>query len=202
MVDRVVERQPTRIADVASGTCRVASDLAARSEGWVAALDLTEAMLRRGRTNVFERQQQARIGFVVGRAEGLPFRDASFDALTFTYLLRYVEDPYLTLRELARVVVPGGIVASLEFGVPRAPLWRAGWWLYTRGVLPLAGWLLGGREWFRVGRFLGPSIASHSRAYSLEWTTSAWNRAGFTSVEARPMSLGAGLVMWGIKSDG
>jgi demethylmenaquinone methyltransferase / 2-methoxy-6-polyprenyl-1,4-benzoquinol methylase len=199
MVDRVVEQRPTRLADVASGTCRVASDLAARSEGWIAALDLTEAMLRRGRANV---RGQARIGFVVGRAEGLPFRDATFDALTFTYLLRYVEDPYLTLQELARVVVPGGIVASVEFAVPRAPVWRAGWWLYTRGVLPLAGWLFGGREWFRVGRFLGPSIASHYRAYPLEWTVNAWKRAGLRCVEARPMSLGAGLVMWGIKSDG
>ena len=52
-------------------------------------------------------------------AESLPFADASFDHLTVTYLLRYVDDPGATLAELARVVRPGGIVASLEFGVPR-----------------------------------------------------------------------------------
>ena len=54
-----------------------------------------------------------------GEAEALPFADASFDALTFTYLLRYVEDPAATLRELARVVKPGGRVGMVEFGVPR-----------------------------------------------------------------------------------
>ena len=54
----------------------------------------------------------------LGEAERLPFADGEFDALTFTYLLRYVDDPRATLRELVRVVRPGGRVATLEFGVP------------------------------------------------------------------------------------
>ena len=58
---------------------------------------------------------------IEGEAEALPFADESFDALTFTYLLRYVDDPAATMRELARVVRPGGRVASLEFGVPPWP---------------------------------------------------------------------------------
>ena len=60
------------------------------------------------------------IDLVPGEAERLPFGDGEFDALTFTYLLRYVDDPAATMRELARVVRPGGTIASLEFAVPRA----------------------------------------------------------------------------------
>src|SRR5439155_8014578 len=120
------------------------------------------------------------------------------DALSFTYLLRYVPYPAATLAELSRVVRPGGTMASLEFLVPPNPIWRAGWWLYTRSGLPLGGWL-GGRPWHQVGSFLGPSISNHYRQYSLAWTLEAWRAAGFPGVRFRIMSLGAGLVMWGNK---
>jgi demethylmenaquinone methyltransferase/2-methoxy-6-polyprenyl-1,4-benzoquinol methylase len=202
MVDNLVETGPALMLDVASGTCGVASQLAERTGACIVGIDLSEAMLRRGHANVVQRRLQERIGLVMGTAERLPFRDHVFDALTFTYLLRYVEDPYSTLRELARVVRPGGMVASLDFHVPEQTLWRKGWWLYTRALLPLAGLLVGGREWFRVGRFLGPSISSHDRRFPLEWTTNAWREAGLVDVKTRTMSLGAGLVMWGTKRDG
>jgi demethylmenaquinone methyltransferase/2-methoxy-6-polyprenyl-1,4-benzoquinol methylase len=138
----------------------------------------------------------------VGRGEQLPFPDNSFDALTFTYLLRYVSDPAATVAELARVVRPGGTLASLEFAVPPHPLWRSAWRLYTRALLPVAGLVTGGLEWASVGTFLGPSIEQHYRAFSLQAHVDAWHAAGVESVRTRAMSLGAGLVMWGRKSDG
>jgi demethylmenaquinone methyltransferase/2-methoxy-6-polyprenyl-1,4-benzoquinol methylase len=205
MVDQIVAApggKVNRILDVASGTAGVAIQLARRTGATVTGVDLTEQMLRRGAANVARTGLRARIGLVAGRAEQLPFGDASFDALTFTYLLRYVEDPAATLAELARVVKPGGRVASLEFCVPRPPWWHAAWWLYTRLVLPLGGLLTGGREWFVVGRFLGPSISRHYRRYPVDWTVRAWQRAGFTDVVVRRMSLGGGLVMWGTRSGG
>ena len=67
-----------------------------------------------------------RVELVEASADELPFPDASFDHLTFTYLLRYVDDPGATLAELARVVRPGGTIAMLEFGVPRG-VWRPLW---------------------------------------------------------------------------
>jgi demethylmenaquinone methyltransferase / 2-methoxy-6-polyprenyl-1,4-benzoquinol methylase len=208
MVDQIVAAAPVppkqdcRILDVASGTAGVAIQLANRTRGQVTGVDLTEQMLRQGAVNVAGAGLGKRIGLVAGRAEQLPFPDASFDALTFTYLLRYVADPAATLAELARVVKPGGRVASLEFCVPRQPWWHAAWWLYTRLVLPLGGLLTGGLEWFEVGRFLGPNISGHYRRYPVDWTVRAWQQAGFTDVVARRMSLGGGLVMWGTRSGG
>ena len=171
----------------------------ARTSSDIVGVDLTRNMLARGQENVAEAGMGERISLVAGRAEQLPFPDGAFDALTFTYLLRYVDDPRATLSELARVVKPGGAVASLEFLLPPSRFWRFWWWLYTRLVLPLGGWLTGGREWFRVGRFLGPNISQHYRRYPLSWTEDAWRRAGFEDVGVRVMSLGGGLVMWGTR---
>jgi demethylmenaquinone methyltransferase/2-methoxy-6-polyprenyl-1,4-benzoquinol methylase len=196
LVEAVAAGRPTSILDVATGTAGVALALEARTSATVVGVDLTEAMLRRGQANV-RRARVSGIALCIGRGEALPFPDASFDALSFTYLLRYVDDVGATMAELARVVRPGGVVANLEFLLPANPLWRALWWCYTRAVLPVAGLLTGGPEWYRVGRFLGPSISGHYRAHPLESTVAAWRSAGIEDVVVRPMSLGGGLVMWG-----
>jgi demethylmenaquinone methyltransferase / 2-methoxy-6-polyprenyl-1,4-benzoquinol methylase len=201
MVDRIVPAAPARILDVATGTAGVALRLARRTSASVAGIDLTEAMLGRGAVNVAAAGMQHRVELTAGRAEQLPFRDGTFDALTFTYLLRYVADPAATLRELTRVLKPGAPMASLEFLVPRHAIWRWPWWVYTRLVLPVAG-ALGGRRWIAVGRFLGPSISAHYRRYPVAWTVQAWRDAGMTDVGVREMSLGGGLVMWGTKAGG
>lgn len=201
MVDRVVTGGPATVLDVATGTAGVALQIGRRTGAHVTGIDITEAMLRRGQAAVLHEGSQERIALVNGQAEALPFPDATFDALTFTYLLRYVADPAATLAELARVVRPGGTVASLEFHVPPQPLLRAAWWVYTRVGLPVLGGLAG-REWYRVGRFLGPSISTHYDRYPLPWTADAWQRAGIADVGVRVMSLGGGLVMWGRRVDG
>jgi demethylmenaquinone methyltransferase/2-methoxy-6-polyprenyl-1,4-benzoquinol methylase len=198
-VEHVVPARPTRVLDVATGTAGVALRVVERTSAHVIGVDLTEAMLRRGAENVSRAGNGDHIDLLAGRAEQLPFPDATFDALTFTYLLRYVSDPAATVAELVRVVKPGGPIASLEFHVPPNPFWRFWWWLYTRLVLPIGGFVTGGREWFGVGRFLGPSISGHYRRYPLDWHVQAWKSAGLLDVGVRVMSLGGGLVMWGTK---
>ncbi len=197
-----VNRTPGTILDVATGTAGVALALYERTPAHITGLDITEAMLHRGRERIAAAGAGDRIDLVAAQAERLPFADASFDAITFTYLLRYVADPEATLRELARVLKPGGSIASLEFSVPPRPFWRFWWFGYTRLVLPVAGLLTGGRDWYRVGRFLGPNISAHDRKYGTQWMRRTWQRAGFADVGVRSMSLGGGLVMWGCKPDG
>ena len=202
MVDRITAAgDPALVLDVACGPARVSRELAERTGAFVIGLDLSETMIQQGRSNVAAAALQDRIGLVLGRGEQLPFADATFDALTFTYLLRYVTDPAATITELARVVKPGGAIASLEFAIPPSRWWRPWWWGYTRLVLPVAGLITGGRAWFSVGRFLGPSISSHYRNYPVDWTSDAWTKAGLEGVDTRRMSLGGGLVMWGNRVD-
>jgi demethylmenaquinone methyltransferase/2-methoxy-6-polyprenyl-1,4-benzoquinol methylase len=196
LVDAVAAGNPRLVADVATGTAGVALALAARTGAEVVGFDLDERMARQGLRNV-RRVSDPRVVIAVARGEQLPLPDASVDALSFTYLLRYVDDPDATITELARVVRPGGVVANLEFCVPNSSLWRPLWWLYTRSILPIAGLLTGGAAWYRVGRFLGPSISEHYRRYPLDRTVEAWARAGINDVTVQRMSLGGGLVMWG-----
>jgi demethylmenaquinone methyltransferase/2-methoxy-6-polyprenyl-1,4-benzoquinol methylase len=198
MVNRVATDRAERVLDVATGTAGVGLQLARRLPANVVGLDLTEAMLRRGKERLHAAGANIRVQLVAGRAEQLPFADNVFDGLTFTYLLRYVDDPTSTLRELVRVVKPGSPVASLEFHVPPARFWRFWWWLYTRGLLPLTA-TVGGRSWFTVGRFLGPSISEHYRRYPLPSIVDAWGEVGLEDVGVSVMSLGGGVVMWGRK---
>ena len=197
MVEHITGSDARLVLDVACGPARVSRAIADATNAYVIGLDLSESMIRQGKVNVARVALQDRIALTLGRGEQLPFPDATFDALTFTYLLRYVADPAATLAELARVVKPGGPISNLEFAVPTAPWWRIAWWCYTRIVLPIAGFITGGRAWFDVGRFLGPSIDSHYRKYPVDWTIDAWGDAGIDDVETRRMSLGGGLIMWG-----
>ena len=200
MVGHALAEAPELILDVATGPAGVARQLARRGQARVVGLDVTQSMLETASRLVATDGLGGRITFVRASGERLPFEDGTFDALTFTYLLRYVPDPEAVLGELVRVVRPGGVMASLEFAVPSAAHWRAAWWCYTRLVLPVAGAATGGRQWYDVGRFLGPSISRHYRRFPVSWTKAAWERAGMDSVQMRTMSLGGGLVMWGRKA--
>jgi demethylmenaquinone methyltransferase / 2-methoxy-6-polyprenyl-1,4-benzoquinol methylase len=189
------------VLDVATGTALVARELVRRHGCRVVGLDQSEQMLVGARARLArEPQLESRIELVRGEAERLPFGDGEFSALTFTYLLRYVDDPAATLRELARVVRPGGTIAAVEFGLPDWPL-RVPWTLYTRAGLPLLGRLVS-REWYEVGRFLGPSIAGFYAEHPLSRLSGLWRGAGIDAVETRRMSFGAGVVTWGVRSDG
>src|SRR4051794_31455998 len=184
------------VLDVASGTAAVAIELArAAPERTVVGIDQSPEMLAAGRERIGQADLNERIELREARAEDLPFADGEFDAVTFTYLLRYVDDVPATLRELARVVRPGGTVAMLEFGLPRG-VWRPLWEVYVRIGLPAAG-ALASPSWGGVGRFLGPSIRDFWRDWPEPRLLDAWHDAGLAEVEARRLSLGGGVVVWG-----
>jgi len=201
LVSHLSPHHPGSILDVATGTAGVAIALAAATEARITGIDISDAMLERGRARVQKANLAGRISLEPARAEELPFPSGSFDAVSFTYLLRYVADPAATVGELARVIRPGGQMASLDFHVPPNVAWLAAWRAYTRLLLPVAGWLLGGNAWWDVGRFLGPNIEGHYRRWPLERIVDAWKAAGMVDVQCKVMSLGGGLVMWGTKGD-
>ncbi|MDP9255868.1 MAG: class I SAM-dependent methyltransferase [Actinomycetota bacterium] len=194
LVAAIDARSTDRVLDVATGTGMVALALHDRYGCAIVGLDQSADMLRvaRTRNGVFEAIVQA-------DAERLPFADAAFDHLSFTYLLRYVDDPAATMRELARVVKPGGRIAMVEFGLPRG-IWRPLWWLYTRVGLPLAGRIVSA-QWSAVGAFLGPSIEHFYAAHPLDAVEGYWREAGLGDVRTLRMSLGGGVVMSATKGE-
>jgi demethylmenaquinone methyltransferase / 2-methoxy-6-polyprenyl-1,4-benzoquinol methylase len=202
MVAAVDAKPGERVLDVATGTGMVAQALVRRYGCTVVGVDQSPEMLGAARARLAREGELAgRVTLIEGEAERLPFVDGEFDHLTFTYLLRYVEDPGATLVELARVVRPGGRVAMLEFGVPPNPLWRGAWGLYTQVGLPVLGRAVS-REWASTGRFLAHSIPDFYRRHPLEEILALWGAAGIEAVYARRMSLGGGVVVWGTRGTG
>jgi demethylmenaquinone methyltransferase / 2-methoxy-6-polyprenyl-1,4-benzoquinol methylase len=200
LVSRIEAGPGDTVLDVACGTGAVALELARRHGCRVVGIDQSPEMLAEGRRRVDAAGLGGRVELREGRAEDLPFGDEAFDGLTFTYLLRYVDDPAAAMRELARVVRPGRKIAMLEFSVPSRPLPRLAWEAYVRLGLPAAGRIVS-PGWAEVGGFLGPSILSFWQEFPLERLRGIWEGAGIREVDARLLSLGGGLVVWGTRGD-
>jgi demethylmenaquinone methyltransferase / 2-methoxy-6-polyprenyl-1,4-benzoquinol methylase len=186
------------ILDVAAGTQLVSRALAAHKSVRVVALDQSEPMLQAGREPNRLAGLDRRIAPVLGQAERLPFGDGSFDAVTFTYLLRYVEDPAATVRELARVIRPGASIAMLEFHVPRSPIARVAWWIHTRLLMRIIG-SGASPAWARTVAFLGPNISRFVDAHPMEEWVRWFQRAGIRHVHTRTFLFGSAVVLWGVK---
>ena len=199
LVDVLAPQPGERVLDVATGTGMVAARLAHRHGARVVGLDQSPQMLAAARARLARSPKLAeRVTLVEAQAEDLPFADGEFDHLSFTYLLRYVDDPAATIRELARVVKPGGRIAMLEFGEPAREPWHRLWSIYTRHSLPALGRLVS-PQWAEVGRFLARSIPDFYARHPLATLTPMWEAAGIGAVVVRTMSFGAGVVMWGVR---
>ncbi len=194
LVDRVAAGPGDHVLDVATGTGAVALELVRRKGCRVTGLDQSAGMLEVARERL-----PPGIELVEGSADDLPFAADTFDGLTFTYLLRYVDDPAATLAELARVVRPGGTIGGLEFAVPENPLAHTVWRTYVGWGLPLAARLIS-PSWAEVGRFLSASVTGFWREWPLDRLLRGWGAAGIEDVAHRRLSFGGGIVIWGRRS--
>ena len=192
LLSRLALTPGDRVLDMATGTGALALRLAHLDGLRVTGVDITRPMLLQMAT-----RSDGRVDMVECAAEAAPFAEGAFDAVIFSYLLRYVADVPATLSELSRLVKPGGTMASLEFAVPRG-IWYPLWRLYTAVGLPLGGALLS-PAWRRVGSFLGPSIRGFYRRWPEERLLQIWRESGFLDTQAKRLSLGGAIVIWGTK---
>jgi ubiquinone/menaquinone biosynthesis methyltransferase len=183
------------VLDVATGTGLVARAIVERYRCNVVGLDRSADMLGAAAA------RDGHISLVRARAESLPFPEESFDHLTFAYLLRYVDDPAATMRELARVVRPGGRILALDFGVPPNPILRTLWRAYTAIGLPLIGRAIS-QQWASVGAFLSGSIEGFNAAHSQHAVEQMWRDAGLADIQVTRMSFGAGVVLSATRAAG
>lgn len=183
----------SRVLDVATGTGLIARRLAQQTGAQVTGIDLTKAMLHAARAHT--RDDHAR-RLVIGDARRLPVVEDHFDAVTMSYLLRYVEDPQATLNHLVAHVRPGGLFAFIEFHVPDQALLRGLWRLHTRLVLPVGG-AIAGPGWWRVGRFLGPNIDAFWQDKDRTTIRGYLEKAGLEDIQVETPSFAGGLVAYG-----
>jgi len=198
LVSQMALRPGNLVLDVCTGTAGVALEIARRHNSQIVGLDISHSMLKAGLRAVESRSLDGRVQLIQGRAEHLPFPDEAFDTVVFTYLLRYVRDPDATVRELSRVLKPGGQLLSLEFGVPEISWIRALWVIYNRVVMPIVTIPIS-RGWHRVGCFLGPNIADFRQRCPVDRNAAIWRENGIPLVETRRLFQGIAIVMWGTK---
>ena len=170
VVARTAAGSPRLVLDVATGPAGIALAVAGATGANVAGVDLNEPMLRAGLPRI-PAAGRARPGpGRRGPRRPAAVRDATFDAVTFSYLLRYVDDPAATVAEMARCLRPGGTLACLEFSPAAAGLAGRLVVLHPDGAAG-ARRPHRGPAWYRVGRFLGPSISVHYRQHPLAGTS-------------------------------
>jgi len=198
LVSRLQAGPDATVLDLCTGTAGVAMQTARNYDCRVVGVDLSPMMLSRAQHNLSRNGLAGQVPLVMGRAENLAFADDCFDAVCMTFLLRYVDDPESTMREIIRVLKPGGRLLSLEFGVPPNPVARVLWYVYTRGLLPIAGALVS-RGWRNVGAFLGPSISNLYQSYTEDNLRELWLRLGMRDAQVKHLSFGGAVVMWGTK---
>ena len=200
LISRLCLDPNDRVLDLCTGTAGVAIEMAQRHRCRVVGVDLSEGMLLKAGERLTAAKMTELVDLMPGRAEALHFPDDQFDAVAFTYLLRYVEDPLAVISEIVRVTKPGGRIASLDFSVPQSRNIKGLWIAYTRGVLPVVTRFVSG-DWRYVGEFLGPSISGFYQRFSIDDILDMWREAGIRDAKARTMTFGGAVVMWGSKPD-
>ncbi len=182
-----------QVLDIAGGTGDLAMAFARKvgPSGRVVHTDINEAMLRTGRDRLVD------AGIVlptfVCDAEKLPFADASFDRVSVAFGLRNMTHKDLALREMCRVLRPGGKLLVLEFSKVAKPLEKAYDW-YSFKVLPRMGSLVAGDA--DSYRYLAESIRMHPDQATLK---SMMGEAGFGHVDYHNMTGGVVALHVGIK---
>lgn len=179
----VLSVEGARALDVACGTGDLALALAARGKARIVGTDFCRPMLeiatRKAATNVSE------IPFVEGDALSLPFVDQSFDVVTIAFGLRNLSSVENGLKELWRVLKPGGRVAILEFSRPVVPGFRLLFQIYFRRILPRLGGMISGSR--AAYEYLPDSVSEFPDQQRL---ADLMRGAGFEHVEYRNLTGG------------
>ena len=185
-----------RLLDVCGGTADLALGAARRigPAGRAVVCDFNRPMMDAGRAKSGRARNGGIVAFVQGDAEGLPFPDASFDAVTVGFGLRNLADIDRGLGEMARVLKPGGRFAALEFSLPRRRWQRSLYAFYSFRLMLPAARLISGTD--GPYRYLAESIRVFDPPEELAGRLA---RAGLTDVALRSVSLGIATVYFGIR---
>lgn len=180
--------------DLCCGTCDWTISMAEASGGQITGLDFSENMLEFGRRKVSEHGLDERISLVQGNAMELPFEDNSFDYATIGFGLRNVPDPHQVLREMRRVVKPGGMVVCLELSKPTWQPFKGIYYFYFQKIMPLLGKMIA--KSYEQYKWLPDSLTMFLGREELK---EAFRKAGLGQVEAYPLTGGIAALHIGIK---
>ena len=139
VVEIVKKQQPKTILDIATGTGDLAINLAETSAEEIVGLDISPGMLEVGKEKVKAKQLDNRVKMIIGDSENMPFEDNTFDAITVAFGVRNFETLENGLKDILRVLKPGGTFVILETSVPTKFPFKQGYKAYSKFILPSIG---------------------------------------------------------------
>jgi len=184
--------------DVCCGTCDWTVDLAeASGSGRIVGLDFSKNMLDFGERKIASLKRDEQIELVHGNAMELPFEDNTFDYATIGFALRNVPDLEQVLREMRRVVKPGGLVVSLELSKPTWQPFKSIYYFYFQKVMPLIGKLIAKK--YEQYKWLPESLV-HFPDYNQ--LAGIFRKIGLDDIRVKPFFLGVAALHIGVKREG
>jgi len=190
VVRLIAAKQPKTILDIATGTGDLAIQFAKKTDAkQIIGLDLSEGMLSVARKKATNLQIDTKIEFVKGDSEKLTFDDNYFDAITVSFGIRNFENLEKGLSEILRVLVPGGSFVILETSIPTKFPWKQGYFIYSRGVLPLIGKL------FSKDKVAYKYLSESASVFPFgEKLNNILQKTGFIEVENKPQTFGVATI--------
>lgn len=185
---------PDSILDIATGTGDLAIELARLKPSRIIGIDIAEEMLAMGQKKIDKKKLQHLIKLQQGDSENLPFDDHSFDAAVISYGVRNFETPLKGLKEICRVLKPGGVLMILEFGMPEKFPVKQAYSFYFNYILPFWGKIFSGS--YESYKYLPQSVKTfpYGKAF-----THLMQQAGFHNTRARKLSQGISYLYQGQK---
>jgi demethylmenaquinone methyltransferase/2-methoxy-6-polyprenyl-1,4-benzoquinol methylase len=195
LADSVDKESKLRVLDLAIGTGDVLLSLLRRNSNITEAvgLDISENMLALCRRKIKRHKLTDHVNLVHADATINPFADQTFDLVTMGFGIRNTPDICKTLKEIHRLLRPGGKVLILEFSMPTNPVLKTCYLLYLRHFLPFTGRLLSGDE--HAYKYLKTSIMNFIRTDF----TSLMDDVGFMHIRSNPLTFGITCLYQGLK---
>jgi len=198
MTRMIPDRQDIRLLDIATGTADQIISLMQSSAKITKSIgvDMSEGMLNVGREKIARLNWQDRVELKTGDAMSIPEPDQSFDLATMSFGIRNVLNVSEALREIHRVLRPGGRALILEFSTPSNALFRPLYFFYLRHILPLIGGMLSGDR--KAYKYLNRTIETFPSGSDF---CAIMTEAGFTNVKANPLTFGIASIYQGDRAD-
>ena len=189
VVKIVAEKQPDNILDIATGTGDLAISLTSTDAKEIIGLDISDGMLEVGRQKIRTKKLDGVISMVIGDSEDLPFNDNTFDAITVAFGVRNFENLKKGLAEILRVLKPNGVFVILETSVPTNPIYKAGYKIHTKLILPVIGKL------FSKDKVAYSYLSESASVFPYgEALNNILRKIGFINVEDKPQTMGVATI--------
>ena len=189
VVKIIAASHPDSILDIATGTGDLAINLAETGASRIVGLDISSGMLEIGKQKINKKGLDAKIEMILGDSEKMPFEDNAFDAITVAFGVRNFETLENGLKEIYRVLKPGGTFVILETSMPTKTPYKQGYNFYTKNILPLIG------KAFSKDRSAYKYLCESASVFPFgEALNNILRNIGFINVEDFPQTMGVATI--------